>query len=181
MHRSTAELEEHLDHIVAAPKDRGTVEMIVARPDVGEREIRETARLQTDVGLVGDNWLARGASSTPDGSADPYAQITLMNARVVDAVAGDRDRWPLAGDQIYVDLRLDVDTLPAGARLAVGSAVVEISPTPHTGCAKFSTRFGAEALRFVNVGAGRAGRFRGVNAFVVEDGDVRQGDLVIRR
>ena len=85
-----------------------------------------------------------------DGSANPDAQLTLMNARVVALVAGERERWPLAGDQLYVDLDLSADNLPPGTRLAVGSAVIEVTPEPHTGCAKFSARFGSEALRFVN-------------------------------
>jgi MOSC domain-containing protein YiiM len=108
------------------------------------------------------------------------AQLTLMNARVADAVAVTRERWPLAGDQIYVDLDISHENLPAGSRIRVGTAVVEISEVPHTGCAKFSGRFGAEALRFANVGIGRDNRFRGVNAFIVNDGSISVGDKVTK-
>jgi hypothetical protein len=129
-------------------------------------------------GLVGDMWRRRGSRRTPDGSANPLAQLTLQNARLAALVAGERERWPLAGDQLYVDLDLSVDSLPPGTRLAVGSAVIEITPDPHTGCAKFSARFGSDALRFVNSPDGRALRLRGANARVVEAGSVRTGDAI---
>lgn len=177
-HRSTKELEAQLNHILAAPEHTGRVEMIVARPDVDQRETVGSGRLSTADGLVGDNWRERGSGSTADGSADPMAQITIMNARAAQAVAGTRDRWALAGDQIYVDMDISRTNMPAGTRLRIGEAVVEISPTPHAGCAKFAKRFGKEALRFVNVGEGKAHRLRGANAFVVEDGDIAVGDRV---
>jgi MOSC domain-containing protein YiiM len=177
MHRTTADLEGFLDDILAAPKDNGPIEMIVRRPDENEREVVQSAQLTTDGGLVGDDWIRR-----VDESGEPHyaAQLTLMNARVADAVAVSRDRWPLAGDQIYVDMDISQDNLPAGSRIRVGDAIVEISEVPHTGCAKFSGRFGAEALRFVNVGPGRDKRFRGVNAFVVEGGSLAVGDKVTK-
>ncbi len=176
MHRNISELETHLDHILAAPSDTGRVEMIVRRPLEGEREVVQNGELSLDEGLVGDNWRTRGNANTEDGAADPQAQVTLMNARATDAVAATRDRWALCGDQLYVDFDLSIDNLPAGTRIAVGDAVVEISAKPHTGCAKFSKRFGPEALRFVNVGVGRENRLRGVNAFVVQAGAVAVGD-----
>jgi hypothetical protein len=177
MHRTTADLEGLVDGILAAPDDNGPVEMIVRRPQENEREIVQSGELTTDGGLVGDSWIDR-----VDGNGDPYlpAQLTLMNARVAAAVAVTRDRWPLAGDQIYVDMDISQANLPAGSRIRVGDAVVEISEVPHTGCAKFSGRFGKEALRFVNVGPGRDNRFRGVNAFVVEGGSFAVGDKVTK-
>lgn len=177
MHRTTAQLEHLLDDILAAPKDNGPIEMIVRRPDENEREVVQSGKLTTEGGLQGDNWIAR-----VDENGDPYlpAQLTLMNARVAEAVATTRERWPLAGDQIYVDMDISHENLPSGARIRVGEAVVEISEVPHTGCAKFSGRFGKEALRFVNVGPGRDGRFRGVNAFVVEGGSFAVGDKITK-
>ena len=177
MHRNAEELELLLDEILAAPKDAGPVEMIARRPKENQREVVETAELTTRSGLVGDNWIDR-----VDGNGEPHTktQLTLMNARVADAVAVTRERWPLAGDQIYVDFDISHENLPAGSRIKVGTAVVEISEVPHTGCAKFSGRFGKEALRFANVGVGRDNRFRGVNAFVVEDGVVSVGDKVTK-
>ena len=178
MHRTTAELETQLDAILSAPKEAGPIEMIVRRPGENQREIIETAELTTEGGLVGDSWVHR-----VDENGDPYlpAQLTLMNARVADAVAVSRDRWPLAGDQIYVDLDISKENLPPGSKIRVGTAVVEISDVPHTGCDKFAGRFGKEALRFANVGVGRDNRFRGVNAFVVESGSVSVGDKITKR
>ncbi len=178
VHRTLEQLGAQMDHIRAAPADDGVIKMIVRRPAEGEREVIERGELDPDVGLVGDNWRIRAEAIEP--MPDRHNQLTLMNARVTEAVAGDRARWPLAGDQIYVDLDLSVDNLPPGTRLAVGGAVVEISPTPHTGCGKFVERFGAAALRFVNVGPGKEHRFRGLNAFVVAGGTFGVGDRITK-
>ncbi len=127
-----------------------------------------------------DNWLTRGSTSTPDGSADPQRQVTLMNVRVAELVAGGTDRMPLAGDQLYVDLDLSQENLPPGSLLAVGQAVLQVSQAPHLGCAKFVERFGAEAMRFVNSRTGRQLRLRGMNASVLVPGTVRVGDLAVK-
>ncbi len=173
MHRSTEELQAFLDHIGNAPSDAGPVEMIVLRPSENERETAESGELDPKAGLVGDNWAQRGEPR-------PDTQLTLMNSRVLDAVAASRDRWPLAGDQILIDLDLSKDNLPAGTRLRIGEAIIEITAIPHTGCAKFADRFGSEGLRFVNVGEGRERRFRGAYARVVEAGGFSVGDKVTR-
>lgn len=177
MHRTTEDLETFLDEILAAPKDAGPIEMIARRPGENAREVIQSAELTKEDGLIGDSWIDR-----VDENGDPYlpAQLTLMNSRVADAVAVTRDRWPLAGDQIYVDMDISQRNLPPGARIKVGDAVVEISDVPHTGCNKFAGRFGKEALRFANVGVGRENRFRGVNAFVVEPGSVQVGDKITK-
>jgi hypothetical protein len=179
-HRTQDELVAALDAIRSAPAAQGTVELIVRRPAVDEREVLEEGHLDLEVGLVGDSWLPRGSGSRPDGAANPDAQLTLMSSRAAAAVAGARERWPLAGDQLYVDLDLSFENLPAGTRLALGDAVVEVTAEPHTGCAKFSARFGSEALKFVNKPPGRDLRLRGVNARVVTPGAVRVGDAVTK-
>jgi len=171
-------LEESLDHIRDSPADAGTLELIVSRPAVDERVVLTEARLDLRDGLEGDTWRVRGSSRTPDGSANPDAQLTLMNARVAAAIAGDRERWPLAGDQLYVDLDISLDNLPPGSRVQIGSAMVEFSEAPHTGCAKFSARFSNDAQRFVNSSVGRELRLRGANCRVVVAGTVRQGDTI---
>jgi hypothetical protein len=178
--RSTAELEAGLAAVRAAPADAGTVELIVRRPAIGAREIVTTGTLTEADGLAGDTWRARGSRHTPDGSAERNRQLTMVNARAVALVAGDdRARWPLAGDQLYVDLDISEDNLPPGTRLRLGAtAVVEVSEEPHTGCAKFRDRFGVDAGRFVNSPDGRRLRLRGLNARVVTSGDVTTGDLV---
>jgi MOSC domain-containing protein YiiM len=169
----TAALLEGLPHILGSPRDEGTVEMVVRRPMVDEREVVTEAQIQPGDGLVGDSWGSR-----PHPSSE--AEITLINARCVALLAGDVDRWALAGDQIYVDLDLGQQNLPAGARLRLGSVLLEVSAKPHTGCSKFSSRFGSEALAFVNSDEGRAMRLRGLNARVVDGGTVRRGDLVTK-
>lgn len=171
--RETAASSERISHIAGSPRDDGTVEMIVRRPTVDEREVVMSARVEPGRGLDGDSW-----SSRPHPSSD--AEITLMNARCVALFAGDADRWPLAGDQLYVDLDLSVVNLPAGSRLRVGTVLLEVSDKPHTGCTKFSARFGEEALAFVNSDEGKAMRLRGMNCRVIEAGVVRAGDRLTK-
>ncbi|HXA28703.1 MAG TPA: MOSC domain-containing protein [Candidatus Angelobacter sp.] len=177
-HRSYAEMEAALDHVRAAPELAGTVALLVRRPAGGEREVLQEAELHPEHGLVGDGWRHRPDRLSPDGGPDPGRQLTVMNVRFAALVAGDAERIPLAGDQVYVDLDLSEANLPPGTRLAVGAAVVEMTALPHTGCAKFVQRFGVDAQRFVNSPAGRALRLRGANARVVVGGRVRPGDAV---
>ena len=179
-HLSRKDLFAGLDRIRDAPPDGGRLVLIVRRPAVGERELPAEAVLSRETGLAGDNWLARGNRTTPDGSADPDRQITVMNARVAELVAGGTDRMALCGDQLYVDLDISVDNLPPGSLLAVGQAVLRVSEAPHTGCAKFLERFGAEAMRFVNGRIGRQLRMRGMNTRVVAPGTIRLGDLAAK-
>lgn len=178
-HLTTDELEAGLGEILHAPAAEGTVELIVRRPAVDEREVLEETELDLEEGLVGDTWRVRGSKRSADGSAHPDMQLNVMSARVVDLVAaGDPERWALAGDQLYVDFDLSEANLPPGTRLALGSAVIEVTDQPHTGCAKFSARFGAEAHTFVNTRKHRHLRLRGLNAKVVEPGTVRSGDAI---
>jgi hypothetical protein len=179
-HASTETMRAALPHVSAAPRDNGTLALIVRRPAVGERELLESGELDPRVGLVGDTWDVRESIRTPDRSPHPDMQLTLMNLRFTDVIAGDRERWPLAGDQLYVDFDLSHESVPPGARIAIGSAVVELTDQPHTGCAKFTQRFGLDALRFVNTPEGMALRLRGANARVVQAGTVSVGDTIRR-
>lgn len=178
-HLDTVTLEGHLEHLRAAPTGTGSVGLLVARPDGFAREVLDAAVLDVEVGLVGDNWLVRGSRRRPDGSADPLAQVTVMSHRMVRVLADDPAEQALAGDQVYVDLDLSESHLPAGTRLRLGEAVLQVSETPHTGCAKFVTRFGEDSMRFVNGRVGRSLRLRGLNAWVVAGGRVRVGDEVV--
>jgi len=172
------ELEVGLVDVGRSPKDNGALEMIVRRPDIGGREILQEGQLDLAEGLVGDSWKARTSKRTPDGSPHPDMQLNLMNSRVVALVSQDRSRWHLAGDQLYVDLDLSEGNLPAGTRLAIGSAVIEVTAQPHTGCSKFVERFGLDAMKFVNSQERRDLHLRGVNARVVRPGVIRAGDTV---
>ena len=177
-HLSMAELNAGMEDIRQAPKDHGVLKMIVRRPQVDEREVVQEAELSLTDGLVGDSWKMRASRHMPDGSANPEAQITVMNARSTALVAQTENRWPLAGDQLYIDLDLSDSNLPPGTHLAIGSAVLEVSSLPHTGCNKFSSRFGVEAMKFVNTPEGKQLHLRGINTRIVQPGTIRVGDVV---
>ena len=172
-----AELEAGLEEIRQSPRDAGELKMIVRRPDLGVREELDTGDLDIVQGLVGDTWQSRSSKRTADGSPHPDMQLNLMNTRVVALVAQDPSRWALAGDQLFVDLDLSEANMPAGTRLALGSAVIEVTAQPHTGCAKFVSRFGVDAMQFVNSPLGRELHLRGINARVITAGRIRVGDI----
>lgn len=178
LHLDRASLDARVDEVRESPSDRGVIELIVRRPEIDERQVVDEARLDLEVGLVGDNWIAKGSSATEDGASDGRAQITIMNSRAAALITGDRDRWPLAGDQFYADFDISEANLPPGTRLALGGAIVEVSDKDHLGCHKFSARFGSDAWRFVNSPVGRDLNLRGINTFVVQPGTVRAGDEI---
>ncbi len=177
-HLTMAELEAGLDEIRRSPKDGGVVELIVRRPQIDEREVLEEGELSLLEGLVGDSWKRRRSSSTPDGSPHPEMQLNMMNSRTISLVAQSKERWPLAGDQLFLDLDLSAENFPAGTKLALGSAVIEVTAPPHTGCKKFVARFGLDAMKFVNSPLGKELHLRGINAKVVKPGVFRVGDVV---
>jgi hypothetical protein len=188
-HLTLEELNAGLPHIESSPKDRGELRLIVRRPsersggvtlDGASREVLSEAQLDVTEGLVGDTWNRRGSTRTRDKSPHPGMQLNIMNARVIALLAGSDDRWPLAGDQLYLDLDLAGENLPPGTRLALGSAIIEVSAEPHTGCGKFSARFGVDATKFVNSREGRRRNLRGINARVVQSGTIRVGDIATK-
>lgn len=178
--RSLESLNTTLDHIRQSPKDPGVLALIVRRPQVDAREVLAEAELNLVEGLAGDSWRLRSSSRTADGSPHPDMQLNLMNARAIEAIAGPVKRWQLAGDQLFVDFDLSQVNVPAGTRLTIGDAVIEVTDQPHTGCGKFSARFGLDALKWVNSPEGRALGLRGINAKVIAPGRIRQGDTVRR-
>ncbi|MBA3287946.1 MAG: MOSC domain-containing protein [Acidimicrobiia bacterium] len=175
-----AALEAGLGHIRESPSDDGELVMIVRRPEIGAREILDEGELSLTEGLVGDVWPRRRSRRTPDGSPHPDMQLNVINARFSALISQDADHRAQAGDQLHVDLDLSVDDLPAGTRLAIGTAVIEVTDQPHTGCGKFSRRFGAAVHRFANGEVGSALRLRGLNAKVVQPGTIRTGDRIKR-
>jgi hypothetical protein len=178
--RTLDELNAGLPYIERSPKDEGELRLIVRRPGAGAREVLSEAELDVTVGLVGDTWSTR-KSGWRRRSPHPDTQLNIMNARAIALVARSDDRCALAGDQLYIDLDLTDDNLPAGTQLAIGTAVVEVTAEPHTGCRKFSERFGADATTFVNSKEGRRLHLRGINAKVVQPGTIRAGDVARKR
>ena len=177
-HVTMAELEAGLEDIRQSPTDAGVLALIVRRPQVEAREVLEVGELDLFEGLVGDNWKTRGSSQTADGSAHPDMQLNIMNARVIALLAQKKDRWALAGDQLYMDLDLSAENVPPGTRLSLGEAVIEVTDQPHTGCKKFAARFGLDALKFISSPVGKQLQLRGINAKVIRSGAIRIGDTV---
>jgi MOSC domain-containing protein YiiM len=169
-------LDRALELIRAAPKDRGTIELIARRPAEGTREIIDRARFNLELGVVGDGWHRRPSKKT--GAPNLEQQVTIMSSRAIAAIVPDRNDWPNAGDQLYVDFDLSAENVPPGTRLQVGTAILEVSSHPHRGCAKFTKRFGSDATAWVNTEVGRALNLRGVNTQVITAGEARRGDAI---
>ena len=176
-HLTRYELEAGLETIRQSPKNQGVLKLIVRRPRENEREVLEEGELDAVEGLIGDNWKTRGSSRTADGSSHPDMQLNIMNSRAAALITQDAERWQLAGDQLYIDLDLSAENLPPGTQLTIGSAVIEVTDQPHTGCKKFVERFGIDALKFVMSPVGRQLHLRGINAKVIKSGVVRANDF----
>jgi len=177
-HLTMQQLEAGLERIYQSPKDEGVLELIVRRPQIGTREVLQEAELNLAEGVAGDTWKIRPSSRMPNGLAHPEMQLNIMNSRVIHLLAQHKERWKLAGDQLYMDLDLTDANLPAGTRLSIGSAIIQVTAEPHTGCSKFVSRFGADAVKFVNSSLGRQLHLRGINAKVIQPGVIRVGDIV---
>lgn len=177
-HLTMAELEAGLEEVRQSPRDKGVLHLIVCRPKVNEREVLEEGELDLVEGLVGDNWRTRGTWRKKGGLGNPEMQLNIMNSRAIALIAQERERWKWAGDQLYVDLDLSDENLPPQTRLQIGSAIIEVTAVPHLGCKKFVSRFGLDAMKFVNSEVGKKLHLRGINAKVVKPGKIRTGDLV---
>lgn len=175
-HRSLTDLQHGLEEIKKSPSDNGMLYMIVARPTKRDRNVPWFSKLAPEFGLEGDHWSQGSWKTLPDGSPDPSVQVTIMNSRCLDLIATAKERWPLAGDNLIVDMDISTSNLKAGQKVSIGSAILEISDVPHTGCMKFRDRFGVEALKFVSTKEARELRLRGMFARVIKAGEIRIGD-----
>lgn len=178
MYQTTETLMAGLEAIRQAPKDDGKLEMIVIRPSENARELPGTCEVHAAEGVCGDNWRQRRKKYLPDGSLDPDSQIAIMSSRAIELIAGGRERWPLAGDNLMVDFDLSDENLQPGQKLEIGTALLEITAEAHNGCAKFAERFGREALKVVNSPEGKQLHLRGIYAKVVRAGSLKTGDLI---
>jgi hypothetical protein len=177
-HRTKEELEAGLAGILESPQNDGTLECIVIRPASEQRESLNSCEVSLAGGPHGDHWAKGCWKTTEDGKPHPDVQICIMNARCIALIAGDKDQWPPAGDNLFVDLDLRPENMPPGTRLRIGSAMLEITDTPHNGCAKFVERYGKAAAVFVNGANGKAMHLRGIYARVLHDGLVSVGDRI---
>ncbi|MCH7736919.1 MAG: MOSC domain-containing protein [Chloroflexi bacterium] len=177
-HLTLADLEAGLDEIRNSPKVEGVLELIVSRPEEDAREVMALADLDVELGLVGDTWKDRPSGRSANGKAHPDMQITIMNSRLAALIAQDKDRWKLSGDQLFIDIDISAENMPPGSRIAVGPAILEATNQPHTGCKKFSARFGADALKLVSSPVGKELQLRGINCKVVQGGEIKPGDIV---
>ena len=179
-HLTLEELQAGLPDILASPAEEGVLLGIVIRPEQGGRRELQSCEISLAGGVHGDRWAKGCWMRTEDGRPHPDVQICIMNARCIDLIARERSNWSPAGDNLFVDMDLAVSNLPPGRRLSLGSAVIEITGTPHDGCGAFARRYGRDARQFVNSVEGKQNRLRGVYARVVQDGEISVGDRVIK-
>lgn len=163
-HLSTQQLDDLLVH--RRGTRNGRVCCIVQRLEDGSRKTPTSAFFHSDQGLIGDRW-----------SLDPKRkiaeQIAIMDWHTARVIANGQS-LTLFGDNLFVDW--DFAYVQSGAIFALGSAMLEITPEPHTGCSKFARRFGSDALRYTCVDPQK--NIRGVYARIVQSGNISVDDVL---
>ena len=178
LHRPQKELQRGLPHVQASPTDYGKLDAIIIRPTENERRSLERCQLSPDGGVHGDSWAHGCWLSLENGAPHPDVQIAIINSRTIELLASSKERWSLAGDNLYVDLDLSRANLKTGDLLRLGECLIEITDQAHNGCRKFAERYGKDAVAFVNSAAGKELRLRGVYAKVIEAGEIQVGDVI---
>ena len=169
-HRTLAALQAGLEALPALPPDSGRLVLVVRRRPDGVRETPQRVRLTPEEGVPGDGWNRRPPR-------DLVAQLAVMRRDVAELIANGQP-LTLFGDNLFADFDLSAANLPAGTRLRVGEAVVEVTPKPHNGCRKFQARFGPDAFRFVQAPPTRDQNLRGIYWRVVEAGEACVGAAI---
>jgi MOSC domain-containing protein YiiM len=176
--RSRAELGARLPEILSAPRQNGTLELIVMRPGRGERVVPDRMEVTAATGLPGDHWITGTGHALEEGVGDPDSQICMMMASCIRAIAGDKTHWPPAGDNFFIDMDLTPANMPPGTRFVIGSAEFVVTELPHNACQLFIDRYGRDACVFVSTGEGKKHRLRGIYSRVTRNGTVSVGDSV---
>ncbi len=170
-HLTRDQLVAALNDLPPAPRDEGSVTLIVARGDVGERRVLDEAMLTVERGVPGDRWARQDKYG-------PSYQIATTNHAVAALIANGQP-LELHGDNLFLDLDLTPQNLPIGTELTLGAARLRVTPQAHNGCKKWVQRFGLAAMKLNMDPAWRDRRLRGIYLQVVEPGVVRPGDSVV--
>lgn len=153
-----------------APKDEGTVTLLVARLVDGQRHVPDAITVTVNEGMPGDRWHA-------DPARDSAAQLAVQGHRIASLIANGQS-LSLFGDNLTLDLDLSEENLPTGTLLEIGGAAFVVTPKPHNGCRLYRGRFGGDALQFISAPVRRHERLRGIYLRVVMPGEIRVGDTV---
>lgn len=174
---SFEELEQAFPELLDGTQESGILNWIFLRPKANERLSVAAADLSPEGGIEGDRW----ATDHCQGRSDPQSQVSVMNSRILQLIAGDESAISLAGDNLIVDLDLSERNFPAGSQIQIGTAVVlEFTAQAHTGCRKFAIRYGQQARDFINGAIGRPLNLRGRYARVIQGGTIQVGDSVAK-